>query len=362
MTKKVTCVLALAILVMAGMSFAAENKKGVGGLASAMAGVKVTPVKPHLGHISPATNNTDIGPSSLVFPNSYYASGGCGLRNAKNCTIQVSGGEPNTISAAPFGVLYWAVLTDGAPSADFYRMTLRNQQNGLSATYIGTIVGQGSSPCWAPSNITVFRALISGGGPSGALFGGNYVATPVAPGAFVDNTSPWAPGRDLAPEWEGVSLILVFNGDPATYNGTVSIYDTGISGMTFGGPFGSAIEYVLVPPPSSSTLPVLFTNIGADGQVGFDYQALAEAVVEQLFINNVQVAGYTLSPPIGPFQDNDSDWNGNSAAPNPQLWDNRTHNIQNLGVTGPIITLDVVQTNAVADCITPVANVVLTTP
>jgi hypothetical protein len=165
-------------------------------------------------------------------------------------------------------------------------------------------------------------------------------------------------GTSSPPEWEGVSLILVFPGD-TNNNGTVAFYDTGISGVTFGGTFGDTMAYTLQLPTNG--VPRYFYNVGADGQVGNSIAgAFAQIDAEQLFINNKQVSGFPRVPGNAPDTlDPDSDWNGTIAGPLPQLWDTTGHTL-NLGGTNG--SLDVVYTNAKADLLTGVANVTVQLP
>jgi hypothetical protein len=356
--KKTIWILALALLTLASMAFAADERNPNWGTRNSpsMVGVKVEPIPANLGKIQPATavipGKEDLGASSLVFHNSQVAVGGAGLRNRTRAHMQLTGGNVNHANATA-GVMYWAIITTGPAPSQYYSVMLTNEQSGLSAILVGTVMGTGPSPGWPGDTITVFRVLVptNPNGPLGPVNVGDYQVD-VASGAANVYNDPWV-GTPSAPEWEGVSLILVFPGDKNN-DGTVAFYDTGISGVTFGGSFGDTLEYTLQLP--NQHIPRNFYNIGADGQVGNSIAgAFAQIDAEQLFINNKQVSGFPRVPGKAPDTlDPDSDWNGTIAGPLPQLWDTTGHTL-NLGGTGGF--LDVVYTNAKDDLLTGVANV-----
>jgi hypothetical protein len=370
---KTTSVLTLTLLTLATMAFAQEQRDLTWGTSKApcMAGRKVTPALSHLGTIAPATgrlpgesddvNSDAISGSSLVFPNSQYAAGGAGLRNRTRAHIQITGlPGPKVPMSATAAVMYWAIITEGPAPKQYYTVRLTNMQSKLTASLTGTVIGTGPSPCWPGDTITVFRVLVPTGsfGPLGNMSTGDYEVN-VSTGAANTYGDPWiAPS---APEWEGVSLILIAPGNPGDpfHNATVAIYDTGIAGNTFGGGpppgFGDIEEYTLLLPPNTAGSGT-FTNIGADGQVGVSTSAAFPQVVgERTFINFKQVAGRPGGSPPDSL-DTDSDWNGTIAGPLPQLWDTTTHTI---GPFGSSPTMDVSFTSVTSDCVTQVANVVL---
>ena len=362
--KKTTWILALTLLTLSSMAFAGDDRNPNWGTPNSpsMVGVKVEPIPPNLGVIQPATGvipgREGIGVSSLVFPNSQVAAGGAGLRNRTRAHIQLTGGNVNHANATA-GVMYWAIITTGPAPSQYYSVTLTNEQSGLSANLVGTVMGTGPSPGWPGDTITVFRVLVptNPSGPLGPTNVGDYEVD-VSSGASNDYHNPWV-GTPSAPEWEGVSLILVFPGDKNN-DGTVAFYDTGISGVTFGGTFGDTLAYTLQLP--TKHVAQYFYNIGADGQVGVSLSgAFAQIDAEQLFLNNKQFSGFPREPGRAiDVLDPDSDWNGTIAGPLPQLWDTTGHTISELGETGGF--LDVVYTNAKDDLLTGVANVTVQLP
>ena len=131
----------------------------------------------------------------------------------------------------------------------------------------------------------------------------------------------------------------------------VAIYDVGLSGHTFAGSTG--ISYSLTLPITATGKLTLFESIGADGQQGKSRLAILSAADEATVINGVTIAG------PGSIL-NDGDWNGSSARPLPQLWDDVGHDITAATPAGTT-TLDVIIGNGgetPPDCMTPVANVV----
>jgi hypothetical protein len=90
-------------------------------------------------------------------------------------------------------------------------------------------------------------------------------------------------------------------------------------------------------------------NIGADGQLGSSRKALSGNGDEITKINGKLGSLY-----------NDSDWNGSSARPLPQLWDDTGHDITVATPSGTT-TLNITIANKGEthfDCLTPVANIV----
>jgi hypothetical protein len=94
-------------------------------------------------------------------------------------------------------------------------------------------------------------------------------------------------------------------------------------------------------------------NIGADGKEGRSRSATSGVGDEKTVINGVKVAGPGSSW-------NDSDWNGNSAKPLPQLWDDTGHNITAAVPAGTTVLNIKISNNGetVPDCLTPVVNIV----
>jgi len=107
-----------------------------------------------------------------------------------------------------------------------------------------------------------------------------------------------------------------------------------------------------LPKAATGTL-TLFDNIGADGQQGNSRKALSGFADEITKINGKVVAG-----PGSLY--NDSDWNGSSARPLPQLWDDTGHDITFATPSGTTsLSITIANKGETSfDCLTPVANVV----
>ena len=280
-----------------------------------------------------------------MFTGAQYSSGGVSLRNRGGGVIHISDVE-KPVKAA---VIYWAVITSGAATTpDKSVMVQRLLPKPASAvTKInGTLVGTGASPCYPTiTTISVFRGQV----PLGVANGNGEYAVTLASGAS-GSTAGEGPYTDLLPPlMEGASMVIVGTGPS---NQRVALYDTGIAGKTFAGHPGLCLLPTL--PAATTGALTLFESIGADGQHGVLSGFTGSGVDdESTVINNVVVAG-----PGSTF--NDSDWNGSSGFPVPQLWDDVRNNITAATPSGTR-TLNVVIANQgenTWDCLTPVANVV----
>ena len=324
---------ALSIL-FAGSALAADRNAPLLGAAP------VPPVLPRA-----ATDLGVIAPR-VVFSNAQFASGGVGLRNHGAGGITISG-VTKPVKAA---YLYWAVITDGPPPPEVSSVLLvRKAPGGVSAKLeiAGTAIGTTGS-CWVlPSfTTTVFRGTV----PLSIANGNGLYIVWLKPGAggSIAGEDPFV-GLNL-PLWQGASLVLVGTG-----TGKVAIYDDGLAGNKFLGNPG--LEYRLeLPVNANSVAEVRWHNIGADGQKIIDPpdEVPFELANEITTINRVRVAGPGS-------RSHDSLWNGNSALPLPQLWDDAGFDITAAAQQGRGRRLGIkhfVTTGGFSDCLVPVANVV----
>jgi hypothetical protein len=147
---------------------------------------------------------------------------------------------------------------------------------------------------------------------------------------------------------EGASLVIVGTG---TASQQVVIYDAGLAAKTFSGNPG--LSYSLTLPVATSGSLTLLDNIGADGQLGVSRMAQPGSGDERTVVNGIRIAGPgSLAA--------DSDWNGGSAKPLPQLWDDVGHDISAATPSGTTV-LNIRIANggeSASDCMTTVANVV----
>jgi len=284
----------------------------------------------------------------VVIAKSSYASGGVGLRNRGAGNISVSG----LVGAPTLTFIYWAVISVGpvpAPATSINVQRLYPIPASAVVNLPGVVVGVGPSPCWNPAGavatITVYRAVVPS--PGVAAGNGSYQIT-LNPGAggLVNGADPWT-APPVFPLWEGASLVMVGKGV-----GTVSVYDAGLAGNTFAP--NPPFNYTLVLPIVAPGVRTLFDNIGADGQhvLGVSRKASTHESDETTTVNGFLAAGHG-SKYI------DSDWNGSSALPVPELWDDTGHDITPATPAGTAALNFVINSAlAPADCLTPVANVV----
>ena len=273
-----------------------------------------------------------------------FASGGVGLRNRGTGAIGISG----AVTPVKAAFIYWAVITSGpAPIADKSIMVQRLSPAPASSvtTVAGTIVGTGPQPCWAGDTITVFRGSV----PTSVATGNGLYKVTLLSGAS-GSTSGGDPfvGTPALPLVDGASIVIIGTGPS---NQMVALYDSGLAGATFNGNPG--ISYSLILPTAATGTLTLFDNIGADGQQGSSRKALSGSGDEITKINGKLVAG-----PGSLY--NDSDWNGSSARPLPQLWDDTGHDITVATPSGTT-SLNITIANKGEthfDCLTPVANIV----
>ena len=297
----------------------------------------------HSPHVPKAPQrNAPIIQPFAYYSGADYATGGVGLRNQNDGGITISG-LPVGLGMPQDAYLYWSVLLPSAsvpPAVTTVRL-IRTAPVGPTAgvaTLAGDLIATGGDPCWGSYGNFIYRAHVPVSVASG---NGSYLIKLMAGASgLTDGEDPWD-GNVVFPLFEGASLIIVGNGTHV-----VSVFD-GIAGLTS---IGTPVEYVLSLIVPTTGGPVLWDNIGADGQVGFSRTAGPEAQ-ETTTINGVPIAG----PGIGAI-DSDSDWNGSAASPLPQLWDDTGHDITAAGPQGTT-SLDVFFTSP-ADCWNTVVNVV----
>jgi len=291
-----------------------------------------------------------LGPlkPTTVLTGASYATGGAALRNRNAANISVSGlvGSPKTT------FLYWSVITASypPPAAVTSLQIQRVDPVPVSAVTVikGVVVGKGPAPCWGPqgSVITVFRGVVpvAVSGPGD----GSYQITIMPGGAgLVNGADPWKQ-PNARPLWEGASLVMIGQG-----TGTVSVFDVGLAGNTFA-PNPNPFNYVLALPIAPPGKRTLFDNIGADGQhpMTTSRDAVLSVSDEATTINGMPVAG-----PGSNYVD--SDWNGSSGLPLPELWDDTGHDItQPNAPGGNLLNIVIKSAVAPADCLTPVVNVI----
>ena len=285
---------------------------------------------------APAPENVAIGAvsPSRSYANASFATGAVGLRNRADGGIEVSG-VTGPIKAA---LLYWAVITQGPPTAAVASVYLKKGgANGPFTNIIGTRIATGQTPCWfAGDRTTVYRAVV----PTTLANGNGLYIVLLKSGAngSTGGQSPWV--SSIPPLFEGISLVIIGTG-----SSRVSVYDVGFAGRMF----FDTLTYQLRTASIAGATEVVFHNIGADGQIGVGVNAIAAASGEITFLNNRRIAG-----PGSAAQK--SDWNGSVAEPLPQLWDNTTHIVTSSALAGSP-TLLPFRVSAPDDCLVTVANI-----
>jgi len=267
------------------------------------------------------------------------------LRNRGGGGIEVSG----VLGPVKAAYLYWAVIVNGAipPAVQSIKLARVLPTVAAPVTLTGTIIRTGLSPCWprpvlAGGPIVVFRASV----PLTLANGNGFYSVTLNPGAsgLTDGEDPWN-GNIKFPLFEGASLVIVGTG-----TSTVAIFDKGLAGNSFNANPG--ISYTLNLPAAVRGSPVLFDNIGADGQRGTSRLDDPGLSSETTLLNFVNIAGPGSNA-------NDSDWNGNSGLPLPQLWDDVGHEVTAAVPIGTTrLNFNVSSSFSTWDCLTPVANVV----
>jgi hypothetical protein len=330
MSKPKQILLVGALSLLAGAAIAQDQGPVLGTTSADVPSARVKgPVAPSIAASEAA------GPVSFRYSKAQYGTGGVSFRNRRSAVIHISG----VLKPVQAAFLYWAYLFGAGqnpPPQQTVEVTrLTPTASGLH-TITGSLIATGGDPCWGSAGIAVYRArlgtnLANGNGAYLVNLGKNQ-------SALNTGEDPWN-GNVVFPAGEGASMVIVGTGPY-----TVGIYDTQIpSGTTFSG----AYTYTLALPLQASGGQALWDTFGADGQIGSS--RLAFLTGETTTINGVQVSG-----PGGTNQD--SDWDGSSGWPLPQLWDDTGHDITTAVPAGT--TKLVIRIDSHGDCISTVGNVV----
>jgi hypothetical protein len=292
---------------------------------------------------------TGITPSN-IYLNASHASGGCALRNLGACGLNVSGG-PGGLSGyndpPQAAKLYWSVLIPPSTTARPNSIAVLIALPNVKVTVVtGILVTTAADPCWGSGGNAIYKGSVPLSGLNTPATG-NYSVVPVvpAPGSTAGG-DPWN-SPVVFPAYEGASLVVAGTG-----TNTVSLYDKGLPGTFIG-----STNYTLFVQPTTTSF-VRFDNINADGQVGVSITPnLGFFAGENLKLNSAFISGASFPNP-------NSDYDGSTGAPLPQLWDNEAHDVTGVPVKDPVtsaVDLNVVVLGAL-DCLTTVAHVLATTP
>jgi hypothetical protein len=295
-------------------------------------------VRQSIENVGRAAVTAPVSPSLTVSAAS-YATAGTAMRNRRNGAVEISG----IVGPVKRAYLYWAFLYSAAPPSTQSITFCKPSASGsyTCGSKLGNLLATGLDTCWRSAGVAVYRADVTSSMAGNGVYPIGLSSGASATGGGAD---PWT---SLSfPAAEGVSLVVIGTGRQ-----TVSVYDRGLSGATF---YGST-SYTLTLPGGVRNTPVLWDNIGADGQTSFERASGFGVGKEKTFVNNVQIAGpgATVSGSRP-----ESDWDGGVGSPSPKLWDVTGHALS--GVSNGVTSLNVRFTSAGAtfDCVTPIANVV----
>lgn len=290
-------------------------------------------------------------PTTAVYRDADYVTGGVGLRNNLERSIILSGScqGANPCGSPKDVIAYWSVL--GPVTSDDTKITVTRMfpTPQASVTVTGDQIGVGPDPCWGSDGNHIYRAHL----PVSVVTGnGNYLVKFGPKASGLTNGEDPFDGNVVFPLMEGAAIVAITSGA-----NLVTVFDD-VAGL---GLFPPELDYVLpLTVPTIMNDNVRFTTIGADGQVGSGPNGtFADLAVtqEQTFINNFSPFPLQLAGPFGTEAQatNDSDWNGNAGAPLPQLFDVTTH-----GFVDPLggFTEMHVKYTSFGDCTNVVANVV----
>jgi hypothetical protein len=282
------------------------------------------------------------------YANASYGTGGVALRNRQTGSIHISGVSGTTQAAW----LYWAVLLQSPTATQLSKVghvTIARQFPAgaplpASATLNGTLIAVGGDPCWGSTGTYVFRGQV----PNTVATGnGLYKITLRGATGLTDGEDPWD-GNVVFPLFEGASLVVVGTG-----TNSVGLLD-GQAGTTFISGYSNSYQ---LPATVSATSQVLLDNFGYDGQIGSSRTILASN--ETTTVQGLPGGASVLV--VGPGgETGDSDWDGSSGWPLPQLWDDTGHDITNAFVPGDTFVL--VSYSSGNDCIGTVGAVVSVSP
>lgn len=201
------------------------------------------------------------------------------------------------------------------------------------------LIATSADPCWNSHGGAIYRAQVP---LSLANGNGEYQIAPDSSVVGLDTgEDPWD-GNYLLTLDEGASLVLIGTGESV-----VDLFDKRLAGNEFG---GTTFNYKLaLSAPTTGSVEVEMDSFGADGQIGTARQdSILDA--ETVTVNGIQISGRD-----GP-NDQDSDWNGSSGFPLPQLWDDVGHEITTAAPPGTSSLA--VSINSANDCVITVGNVV----
>jgi hypothetical protein len=303
------------------------------------------------GFVSPdAAAKVAAQDSGTIQPSEFFSEGahvanGASLRNASESTIRLRGLPDNaTIEQA---ILYWdftSLTTPGfSQSHVLFNSVTPSLPSPLPPAIIpGVLVGSGADPCWFGGANFVYKGdvtfFVKGNGDYRVgLFRGSASAT--------NGADPWGPSAPTAgPLAEGATLVVIYESTVQS-EGQVFVFDVGLSGTEFIDLSGLTYTLGGLPTPNGKGTSI-FTEIGADGQVG-------RSVTEGITGKTTTLNGAVIAGPGG--TNLDSDWDGLDGVPLNQLWDTHSHDVTGKLTASPdTVTIG----GGGGDCLVTVADVI----
>jgi hypothetical protein len=271
---------------------------------------------------------------SFTFSGVSHAANGVALRNRCSGTIPLRGIGPGSVVTG--ALLYWTFMNNKTVGA----ATNTALFDGKLVT--GALAADNPDLCWGTAGTHSYRAYVAGLIEPGNLNQDHAFAVTNCVNSSGEN--PWlTESPPSAVYQEGAALIVFYRNRFTVYNKTF-VYDKLAGTAVVAADTSSMIQLNHTNISGSG----LLTLVGADGQTGNSYND--EGSRETTTLNGVLIAG-----PGGMFPN--SDWDGLTGWPMPQLWDVHTYQVDNLKGTSSALTYF-----APNDCFAPVTLILQPQP
>ncbi len=263
-----------------------------------------------------------------------HAANGTALRNRCSGTIPLRGIQSGSVITG--ALLYWTFMDDQASGADINTALF----NGNLVK--GTKTADNPDLCWGSGGTHSYRADVAAFiPPSKPAQDYTFTASNCVNSS---GENPWLaedfPGAVLQ---EGAALIVFYKNRFTVYNKTF-VYDALGGTAVIAADSSTTIQLG----HGNITESALLTLVGADGQTGVSFND--EGSHETTTLNGEIIAG-----PGGIFPN--SDWDGLTGWPMPQLWDVHTYQVDNVAGTSSVLTY-----SSTGDCFAPVALILQPQP
>ena len=285
---------------------------------------------PAQGFVQRRDNVTRKINPSLILSGVSHAANGTALRYRCSGTIPLRGIQSG--SEVTGALLYWTFMDDKTIGA----ATNTALFNGNLIK--GAKVADNPDLCWASAGTHSYRAdvadFIAPGNPAQ-----DYVFT-ASNCVNSSGENPWLTESDPGTVLQEGAALVVFYKNRFTVHNRTFVYDA-LSGTAVAAADTSSTIQLSHPNIDGSGL---LTLVGADGQTGFSFND--EGSHETTTLNGDLIAG-----PGGIFPN--SDWDGMTGWPMPQLWDVHSYQVDNLSGTSSVLTYF-----SPDDCFAPVTLII----